>query len=103
MEHQLFCVFDTVAQSYMLVSSSPSAPAFVRENIKFLSQTRPIRDLELYHIGSINTITLEVSVCDKELISWDCYNVPLSPAESLAPLNIPQEHFKNVKSEVENG
>ena len=98
MEHKLFCIFDKVTKSYMTVTSSPTAESCVRENIKFLVQSRPLCDLELYEIGSIDVRTMVCTLIPPVLISWDCYKAPLSPAESLAPLNIPAEKFKRVES-----
>lgn len=97
MKHKLFCIFDKVSKSYMTVTSSPTAESCVRENIKFLVQTRPLRDLELYELGSIDVQTMECTFVEPVLIPWDCYNAPLSPAESLAPLNIPQEEFNKAE------
>lgn len=97
MEHKLFCIYDTVSKTYMTVTSSPTAQSCVRENIKFLIQTRPLCDLELYEVGSIDVQSMECRFHDPVLISWDCYKAPLSKAEALAPLGIPEEEFAEVK------
>ena len=97
MEHKLFCIYDTVSKTYMTVTSSPTAQSCVRENIKFLIQTRPLCDLELYQIGIIDVQTMECHFGEPTLIPWDCYKAPLSKAEALAPLGIPEEEFVEEK------
>ena len=94
MENKVFAIFDNVTGSCMTISASPTPQSFVRENIKFITSVRPLRDLDFYEIGTINNQTLElVPYSEKILRSWDCYKVPMSKAESLAPLNIPKEEF----------
>lgn len=92
MEHKVLCVFDNVSNSYMLLSSSPTSASFIRENIKFLISSRPLKDLSLFELGEIDISTMKISLYPSPVpVSWDSYKVPLSAGDSLSPLNLSQD------------
>ena len=97
MEHKIYCIFDKVSQSVMTTTQAPNGATCVRENIRFLTQVRPLKDLELYEVGSLDIQSLSITPQEPVLVPWDCYKVPTSKAESLAPLGIPEEEFQNIK------
>lgn len=103
MEHLILCVFDNVSNSYMLLSSSPTSASFIRENIKFLIASRPLKDLSLFELGKIDISTMEINLYSSPvLVSWDSYKVPLSAGDSLSPLNLSQDVVEKIDSQSAN-
>lgn len=101
MEHKILCVFDNVSQTYMLVSTSPTPASFIRENIKFLISSRPLKDLSLYELGSVDISTMEITLSEHPiLVSWDSYQVPVSAGDSLSPLNLSQDVIEKIDSQT---
>ncbi len=80
----LFCVFDNVADTAIVIGSAPNEATFIRQNLPYLSKINEnfLNDFSVYEIATFKESSMAVSPLDKpRLISWDAYNAGMtSPA-----------------------
>lgn len=84
---KIFTVYDKVSKRYDFLSTDVNHQSWIRSNVRYLTQTRPLCDLELYEIGTFNPENGKIEYYkDYVLIDWSDYKYPETKAEQLAPL-----------------
>lgn len=95
MTYNVYCVRDVVADDAICMFYAVTDGVAVRDNLPALSRVRPVGDLQLYRLGSFDSVSMRLS-CDAEplLVSWDSYKFPEVPG---TPPKLPESKVKNQK------
>lgn len=78
MKKGIFCIRDLVGDEVIALGMSPTAGAFIRQNIPYFAKINPnyMVDYRILLIGEFTESDLKITPCEPQLISWDCYKTP---------------------------
>lgn len=82
----LYALFDSVSESVVGVHTALTGPMYIRENLRQIVATWPLKDVTLYHVGDVDMSTMIVTPVKPEIVPWSDYKFPETKSESLAPL-----------------
>lgn len=83
---KLFTVRDVVTGQSTFIQLSHNDQSAIRDLFPVVSRGYPLKDIELYCIGSFDEISMNVTPCEPVLIPWSDYQFPISQAENLSLL-----------------
>lgn len=86
MTYNMYCVRDIVADDAFVTFMAPTDGMAVRENLPALSRMKPVKDMELYRIGTFDSTTMEIKPEPKTAVSWDAYKFPEKQTETKATM-----------------
>lgn len=94
---ELYCVFDKVAASPLFFLSARSDGLAVRRCM--LSLSVPLKDTQIFSLGGfLNESDLKSFVPGFREVPWSAYRLPETLAESVSPLNLTEDEFKEFVS-----
>lgn len=92
---KVFTVYDKIADRFDFVSTDINSASWIRSNVRFLSQTRPLCDLELYEIGNFDETNGIIQFTEKSKVDWKDYKYPETKAEQLSPIITDNDTISN--------
>lgn len=104
-QNYLFGFRDKISKCIDVFAVDVSAPSLIRTYYPAFANRKPIRDIEIYELGTIDD--LKIDLYDTPILhEWSEYKFPENKAEALAPLGLnPSEVekvFNNKNSEIIN-
>lgn len=88
MTKNLYCAYDKIAQSAIIVFSDVNDGMAIRNNAVPLSKLLPLGDIELRCVGSIDCESSVITPCDYRIVDWDSYKFPESPMKPIAKTDV---------------
>lgn len=86
MIYNMYCVRDIVADDAFVTFMAPTNGMAIRENLPALSRMKPVKDMELYKIGTFDSKTMEIKAEPKTAVSWEEYKFPEKQTETKATM-----------------
>lgn len=83
---KLFAVYDNVAKCTLVIGNAKNHQTFIRSNVRVFASQYPLKDLDIYQIGSIDMETFEITTEPRKKIEWNDYNYPETKSEAVSPL-----------------
>lgn len=79
----VYCVFDKVSDSAIVIGTAPTDGAFVRQNLPYLSKVNEnyVSDYEIFKVGTFKESTMELVGSSPIAVSWESYNNPETTAK----------------------
>lgn len=78
MKLNVYCIFDTISDSTVVIGTASTDGAFIRQNAPYLSKINEnyLNDFIVYNIGEFVESTCELIPSPKKVVRWDSYNKP---------------------------
>ncbi|AXH76318.1 MAG: hypothetical protein [Microviridae sp.] len=78
----LYCIFDSVSDSAIVIGTAPTDGAFIRQNVPYLSKMNDnyLNDYKVFKVGEFTESTMEVTGSSPTPVSWDAYGNPETKA-----------------------
>ena len=83
---KIYSVRDVVTGQSTFIQLAHNQQAAIRDLFPVVSRAYPLKDVELFEIGTFDENTLKIVPCNPVLIPWSDYQFPVSQAENLSLL-----------------
>lgn len=79
----VYCIFDVVSDSAIIIGTSSTDGAFIRQNVPYLSKMNEnyVNDYVIYKVGSFTESNMKLEACEPVVVPWDSYNNPETVAK----------------------
>ncbi|MCR5422400.1 MAG: hypothetical protein K6E74_02065 [Bacilli bacterium] len=95
---KIYGLYDKVSEKYLSITMCESAQMFVRSCFATILMDYPLKDIEFYCLGQIDSDLGIIKPCAPKLEDWECYKFPETRAEKLKFLTSEQiEEFAKKK------
>lgn len=78
MKNNVYVIYDVVSDSTVVIGTSATDGAFVRQNVPYLSKINDnfLNDFVIYRIGEYFDSECRLVPCEKVLVDWSSYKKP---------------------------
>lgn len=75
MLYGIYTVYDKIDKMIVHTGLAPSDASFIRRESVNLMSNYSLDDIEVYHVGYQDLGSCDITVCDKRLVDFSCYQI----------------------------
>lgn len=100
-QYGVYAVFDKISKHYKQIYYASNDEDFIRLYLPSIIMTIPLRELQIFRIGTFNDVTGDLKPTVKKRIDTNCY---LFPHSKLSPIgeNVSHEEIEKNIQETKN-
>ena len=87
----VYGVKDLVDNSFFCVSSAVTDGSFIRQNFLNLLRLKPRRDMQVFCLGTYDTLTGVIIPSSPRLVDWDAYKFPETASSPIGQDTTPEK------------